>query len=50
MYRQLPLDFSPKFIGPRNCVPVVFIAESLAQGQQFSRQFQERVLPFQVSP
>ena len=47
---QPPLGFSPKFIGSRNCVPMAFTVESpLAQGQYSPRQYQERVLPFQVS-
>ena len=34
IYRQPPLDVSPKFIGSRNHVPITFTAESpLAQGQ-----------------
>ena len=34
IYRQPPLDVSPKLIGSRNHVPIAFTAESpLAQGQ-----------------
>ena len=39
------------FIGSSKCGPMAFTAENtLAQGQYSLRQFQERVLPFQVSP